>query len=74
MTGPIDSMLIHLVENRQLLEDVARLAVSLEHKRIDCLYIALARDWEAMLVTADVQMAKKASSLSGLTARLLGQA
>ncbi|GIU73270.1 MAG: hypothetical protein KatS3mg004_0357 [Bryobacteraceae bacterium] len=74
LTGPIDSTVIHLVENRQLLEDAARLAVSLDHKLIDCLYIALTRDSEAMLVTADGQMAKKASSISGLTVRLLGQA
>ncbi len=66
------SAAFHQVDNATLLPEAARLALRLDLKLPGCLYIALARSAGAGLVTADVQMARKAASIRGLEVRLLG--
>jgi predicted nucleic acid-binding protein len=70
----VDSTALHLVEDRRLLEEAARLSAVLDQKLPDCMYLALAQDARAPLVTADVQQARKGASLKGIEIRLLGQA
>jgi predicted nucleic acid-binding protein len=64
--------LLQLVEDRVLLHDAAQLAAALDHKLPDCLYLALARQSECPLVTADAQLARKANGLKGVTVQVLG--
>lgn len=70
----VDSAALHLVENRKLLEEAARLSALLDQKLPGCLYLALARDACAPLVTANVQQARQGAGLKGVEIRLLGRA
>lgn len=69
----VDSTALHLVENRRLLEEAARLSAALDHRLPDCRYLALAKDASAPLTTADWQMVREGSSLKGIEVRLLGR-
>jgi predicted nucleic acid-binding protein len=69
----VDSTALHLVEDRKLLEKAARLSAQLDHKLPDCLYLALAQEGGAPLVTADIQQAKKGAGVMGIEVRLLGK-
>jgi predicted nucleic acid-binding protein len=64
--------LLQLVEDRTLLSEAAQLAVTLDHKLPDCLYLALARHAQCPLVTADGPLARKAKGLKGVEVMLLG--
>ncbi len=68
----IDCGGIELADSEALIEEALEISLALNHPLPDCLYLALARQSQAILVTADQPLAKKAAELQGLTVRLLG--
>lgn len=68
----IDSGGIELADSKALIGEALEISLALNHPLPDCLYLALARQSRAVLVTADQPLAKKAAELKGLNVRLLG--
>jgi hypothetical protein len=56
----------------ELLEEAYEISIALDHQLPDCLYLALARQSECPLVTADAQLARKAKGLKGVEVQVLG--
>lgn len=55
----IESTGIEFVEMRSLIVDAAELAFLLDHPAYDCMYLALARQDECQLITADERLIHK---------------
>ncbi len=64
---------LELAEPGELIEEAFEVSLALNHPLPDCLYIALARRSGAVLVTADLQLSRKAGGWQGVEVRLLGQ-
>jgi predicted nucleic acid-binding protein len=67
----IDSGGIELADSEALIEEALEISLALNHPLPDCLYLALAKQSQAVFVTADQPLAKKAAELHGLKVRLL---
>lgn len=59
-----------LVPSRDLLVESYRLAAACRHPVYDCLYLALAREREALLATVDRELQEVAKSLPGKPVKL----
>ncbi|MGO9022977.1 MAG: type II toxin-antitoxin system VapC family toxin [Beijerinckiaceae bacterium] len=60
---------IELLPMRSLLEDVARIAIELDHPAYDCLYLALAMVKDCLFVTADERFLNKLAQARQITFR-----
>jgi predicted nucleic acid-binding protein len=61
-----------LVPDERLLERAQRLSGGIDHPVYDCLYLVLARDGDAPLVTADRRLAEKSREI-GVETLLIGK-
>lgn len=61
-TRALDRNVVALVPSVPLLDDASQLAIEMRHALQDCLYLALARRNDALLVTADRQFAERSAA------------
>ena len=58
----IDRRLITILPTEPLIDDAAHLAIEMRHTLQDCLYLALARRNDALMVTADRRFAERSAA------------
>ncbi|MGE0722933.1 MAG: type II toxin-antitoxin system VapC family toxin [Alphaproteobacteria bacterium] len=61
-TRALDRNVVALVPSVPLLDDASHLAIEMRHTLQDCLYLALARRNDALLVTADRRFAERSAA------------
>ncbi len=69
--GALQSTPVRIVPSGPHIAEAHRMAVDLSHSAYDCLYLALALDERAVLVTADTRFAAAATPAYGASIRTL---